>query len=215
MLSRGRFITFEGGEGAGKSTQIRRLEAWLSARGNDVVCTREPGGTTGAEAIRQLVVEGRADKWDAMTELLLMMAARQDHIQKVIRPALEAGRWVLSDRFHDSSRVYQGIAGGLGLGLVDKFHEDILAEMMPDLTVLIDLDPCIGLERRAQDTTTVRFEQKGTSFHQTVRTGFLELAKAEPHRFLIVDGHKPQDAVERTIREGIMERISGIGSLDG
>lgn len=204
---RGRFITFEGGEGAGKSTQIKRLASTLQLQGLDVVATREPGGTDGAEAIRALVVQGTADRWDPLTELFLIMAARQDHVQRLILPALQQGQWVISDRFFDSSRVYQGIAGGLGLDLIDRFHEPVLPDAMPDLTVVIDLDPEIGLARAARQGHEERFEAKGLSFHQQVRDGFLALADRDRARFLVIDGNQSADAVSAAIYDGVKARL--------
>ena len=145
---RGRFITLEGGEGAGKTTQLRRLVDYLGRAGQNVRATREPGGTQGAEEIRTLVTGGKVDRWHPMTELLLMMAARSDHIERVIRPSLARGEWVVSDRFHDSSRVYQGLAGGLGLDTVDRLHEPLLDGVLPDLTLILDLPVETGLARR-------------------------------------------------------------------
>lgn len=199
LKRRGRFITFEGGEGAGKSTQIQRLRAWLEDRGQDVVVTREPGGTDGAEAIRELVLSGDAGRWHPMTELLLMMAARSDHLQKKIRPALNRGETVLCDRFFDSSRVYQGIAGSVGLDAVDRMHEPLLREGRPDVTILLDLDPQAGLSRRSHAGGGSRFEAKKLDFHQAVRKGFLELAQAEPGRFRVIDASLPEDQVHQAI----------------
>jgi dTMP kinase len=176
--------------------------------------TREPGGTAGAEAIRALVVEGSADRWDALAELFLMMAARQDHIQRLILPAIHDGKWVLSDRFHDSSRVYQGIAGGLGVNLVDSFHKPMLREAMPDLTVLIDIEPSVGLARASQSGTETRFEEKGSGFHWMVRDGFRTLAEIDPERFIIVDGARSTAEVTAAILRGIAGRF-GLQELVG
>ena len=207
MIPAGRFITLEGGEGAGKSTHIQAIKQQLEARGITVLLTREPGGTKGAEAIRNLVVNGVGDRWDPLTELFLMMAARQDHVTRCVAPALAAGNWVISDRFHDSSRVYQGLAGGLGLALVDQFHAPILATAKPDLTILIDLDPQIGLQRRAGQAAGTRFEAKGLAFHEKVRDGFLTLAQMEPSRFLVVDGAQELASVEAEILAGVEQRL--------
>ena len=193
--NRGRLITLEGGEGAGKTTQQRRLAAHLEARGIETVLTREPGGTPGAEQIRALVTGGAVDRWSAMTELLLMMAARSDHLDRVVRPALDAGRWVVSDRFHDSSRVYQGLAGGLGLEVVDRLHAPLLGSTLPDLTLLLDLDPRVGRERRRAQGGGGRFEDKHDDYHDRVRAGFLALARAEPRRFAVVDAARAEDEV--------------------
>ena len=173
---RGRFVTIEGGEGAGKSTQIRLLAERLRERGIDVWVTREPGGTEGAEAIRDLIVDGPPERWRPLAELYLFLAAREDHLHRAILPALAAGSWVVSDRFADSSRVYQGIAGELGLELVDMLQEPLLGAHRPDLTVVLDLPVAEGLARCAARGGVARFEAKGTAYHERVRAGFRLLA---------------------------------------
>lgn len=183
----GRFVTIEGGEGAGKSTQVNLLAERLRERGIDVLVTREPGGTEGAEAIRNLIVDGAADRWRPLAELYLFLAAREDHLHRAILPALAAGSWVVSDRFADSSRVYQGIAGELGLELVDLLQEPLLRAHRPDLTVVLDLPVAAGLARCAARGGAARFEAKGTAYHERVRAGFRLLAGREPGRFAIVD----------------------------
>lgn len=200
---RGRFITFEGGEGVGKSTQLRRLKEGLEGRGHGVVATREPGGTPGAEAIRRLAVEGESERWDPLAELFLMLASRQEHLHRLIRPALDEGRTVLCDRFFDSSRVYQGLAGGLGLDLVDRLHEPVLRGLRPDLTLLLDLPPEVGLRRAGPG----RFEAKGRDFHERVRAGFLRLCTNEPDRFALIDGTDEPDAVAAAIWAAVAERL--------
>lgn len=203
----GRLITFEGGEGAGKSTQIVRAATWLRGQGLKVRLTREPGGTPGAESIRDLVLSGKADRWNPMTELCLMMAARSDHLDRLIRPALAEGAWVLSDRFHDSSRVYQGIAGELGLDAVDAMHKPLLNGNAPDLTLLLDLDPNDGLSRRELAGDGSRFEAKTLAFHKAVRDGFRELAAGEPERFAVIDAAQPASAVASAIEVAITKRL--------
>ncbi|MCB1834395.1 MAG: dTMP kinase [Geminicoccaceae bacterium] len=203
---RGRFITLEGGEGAGKTTQLRRLVDYLGRAGQNVRATREPGGTQGAEEIRTLVTGGKVDRWHPMTELLLMMAARSDHIERVIRPSLARGEWVVSDRFHDSSRVYQGLAGGLGLETVDRLHEPLLDGVLPDLTIILDLPVETGLARRGNEGGGGRFEAKDRGFHEAVRQGFRELAAREPRRFAIIDASVGVDEVSRQI-EAALETI--------
>jgi len=203
----GRLITFEGGEGAGKSTQIVRAATWLRGQGLEVRLTREPGGTPGAETIRELVLGGQADRWNAMTELCLMMAARSDHLDRLIRPALADGVWVLSDRFHDSSRVYQGIAGELGLATVDTMHGPLLDGAVPDLTLVLDLDPSTGLARREFAGDGSRFEAKTPAFHQAVRDGFRRLAALEPGRFAVIDAQRPTATVAAEIEAVIAERL--------
>lgn len=210
MTERGRFITFEGGEGVGKSTQIHRLEMALGKAGLEVVTTREPGGTSGAEAIRCLVTEGKADRWSPLTETLLFLAARQDHVERLIEPALAAGRWVLCDRFIDSTRVYQGVAGTLGLDLIDRLHRTLLANMVPDLTILLDLPPEIGLARRHGAGEVNRFDQMADDFHEKVRQGFLDLAKGEPERFALIDAEPEADRVAAAI----IDRVSNHFPLD-
>ena len=207
MTEKGRLITFEGGEGVGKSTQIQRLTERLAAVGIDVVTTREPGGTPGAEAIRSLVTEGAADRWSPLTETLLFLAARQDHVERLIEPALEKGAWVLCDRFIDSTRVYQGVAGTLGLDLVDRLHDVIFDRLSPDLTLLLDLPVSAGLARRRAAGGANRFEQKVTDFHQAVRDGFLGLATGEPGRFAVIDAAEPIEAVEAAVIRQVKCRL--------
>jgi len=142
-----------------------------------------------------------------MTELLLMMAARADHVERLIRPALAAGAWVVSDRFADSSRVYQGIAGGIGLAVVDRMHAPVLGDLRPDLTILLDIDPVLGLERRSRAGAGGRFEAKGVDFHKKVRAGFLELAEREPDRFLTLDAGLPEMTLAAMIREAVGRRF--------
>ena len=148
-MSTGRFITFEGGEGGGKSTQLRLLAQRLGDLGGEVVATREPGGSPGAEAIRDLLVRGAADRWSAMTETLLMYAARRDHLERVIKPALDRGAWVLCDRFADSTRAYQGAAGGTDPAFIAELEAHVLGDIRPDLTLILDLPPEAGLARAA------------------------------------------------------------------
>ena len=178
-MARGRFITFEGGEGAGKSTQVRRLASRLAASGLEVVTTREPGGSPGAETIRDIVLKGAADRWSPVTETLLMYAARRDHIERVIRPALERGAWVVCDRFADSTRAYQGAAGGTAPELIGALERHVLEDIRPDLTLVFDLPPEAGLARaEARAGAEMRFESKGLAFHQRLRDGFLAIAAA-------------------------------------
>lgn len=204
---RGLFISFEGGEGAGKTTQIDRLMTWVHARNDAAIKTREPGGTDGANEIRKLVVTGAGDRWTAETELLLLLAARRDHVARVIDPALEAGTMVLCDRFVDSSVAYQGIARGIGVDRVRELDNDWGSMgTLPDLTFLLDLPPEEGI-RRAQlregsgegtgDET--RFEGLDLSFHHDLRQGFLDLAKAEPNRIKVIDAARPVDDIAAEI----------------
>jgi dTMP kinase len=204
-MTRGRLITFEGGEGAGKSTQIEHLAATLQAAGCTVVVSREPGGTAGAEAIRELLLNGPPERWLPLGETLLLLAARLDHVERRIRPALAAGQWVLCDRFTDSTRVYQGIAGGVGMDLVDRLQRATIGDLTPDLTLILDVPVETGLARR--DAAANRFEHKGRAFHQRVRDGFLQLAAQEPERCRVIGAREP-DAVARDIRHAVAARFA-------
>jgi dTMP kinase len=206
-LERGRLIAFEGGEGAGKSTQIRRLAATLVAAGLDVVQTREPGGTPGAEAIRALVTEGAAERWSPLAETLLFFAARQDHVERLIRPALAKGRWVLTDRFMDSTRVYQGVAGALGLERIDALHRAVFGGLAPDLTVLLDVPVESGLKRRRGGGEINRFDAMAVDFHEKVRRGFLDLAAMEPERFGVIDATPSEDEVAKAVAALVSRRF--------
>lgn len=193
------FITFEGIDGSGKSTQARRLAEHLRAGGREVVLTREPGGSPGAEDIRRLVLEGDPDRWSAETEILLFTAARRDHLERVIEPSLGAGKVVISDRFADSTRMYQGLSRGDLRGLVDKLHA-LMIGREPDLTFVIDMDPETGLARaRARNGTEERFEDFGAGLQRRMREGFLALAAEFPGRCRVIDGGRPADAVAADI----------------
>jgi dTMP kinase len=207
-VSRGRFITFEGGEGAGKSTQVRILAERLRAAGHEVVATREPGGSEGAEAIRALLVTGDPDRWSAVSETLLMYAARRDHIERTIRPALERGAWVISDRFSDSSRAYQGGAGGAAPGLLAAMDTFIVEDTRPDLTLILDLPVEQGLARAgARGGAEARFEAKGVTFHQRLREAFLDIAKVEPNRCAVIDAAETPDEVSNAIWSATAARL--------
>ena len=171
--------------------------------------TREPGGTPGAEAIRALVLGGAVERWSGRVEALLMTAARLDHVERLIRPALAAGKWVLCDRFADSTRVYQGIAGGVGIERIDALHDLFLDQARPDLTILLDLPVEAGLGRRATAGGGSRFEAKGAAFHEAVRAGFLDLARRSAERFLGVDASRSATAVATAIEAGLRERLGG------
>lgn len=202
---RGRFITFEGGEGAGKSTQVARLAAWLRASGVDLVHTREPGGSPGAEQIRNLVLNGAAERWSPMTETLLMYAARADHLERTIRPALDAGRWVVCDRFADSSRAYQGAGGGVPQGFIEALDAQVVGADQPDLTLIFDLPVEIGLARALGrgGGSEIRFESKGEAFHQRLREGFAAIAAANPERCRVIDAGGDADLVFARVLEAI------------
>ena len=207
-MTRGRFITFEGGEGAGKSTQVKRLAARLEAAGREVVTTREPGGSPGAESIRDIVLKGAADRWSPVTETLLMYAARRDHIERVIRPALERGAWVVCDRFADSTRAYQGAAGGTDAGLITALEIHILEDVRPDLTLVFDLPAEAGLERaHARAGAEMRFESKGTAFHERLREAFRAIVVGEPDRCALIDATASIEAVEQAVWEAVRARL--------
>lgn len=198
----GQFISFEGIDGSGKSTQARRLAQSLRDRGRDVVLTREPGGSPGAEEIRRLVLEGHADRWSAETEILLFTAARRDHLEKTILPALARGATVITDRFADSTRIFQGVTRGDLTAMVDRLH-DLMINREPDLTLLIDLDPAEGLARAtARAGTEMRFEDMGLAFQTRARAGFLALAARHP-RFRIIDGARDPDSVAADVLQAV------------
>lgn len=203
-MTRGRFITFEGIDGSGKSTQARLLAETLRAHGVETVLTREPGGSPGAEAIRRLLVEGDPDRWSPETEILLFTAARRDHVEKLIQPALERGATVISDRFADSTRVYQGAARGALRALVDHLHDEVI-RIEPDLTFVIDMDPDTALSRGlARRSGEDRFEDMGAAFQHKLRAGFLDLARAHPDRCRLIDGNRPAEAVAAEIAAQVL-----------
>ena len=207
-MTRGRFITFEGGEGAGKSTQVQRLAARLKADGREVVTTREPGGSPGAESIRDLVLRGDADRWSPLTETLLMYAARRDHIERTIQPALDRGAWVICDRFADSTRAYQGGAGGVDRRVIDMLEKSVLDGLSPDLTLVFDLPVEIGLERaEARAGAEMRFESKGREFHERLRKAFRIIAEVNARRYVLIDATASMDAVEASIWNAVSTRL--------
>lgn len=206
-MKRGVFITFEGGEGAGKSTQIKRLAARLRIKGYDLVVTREPGGSPGAEAVRHVLLSGAAEPLGPEAEALLFAAARADHVDQVIRPAVERGEIVLCDRFIDSSRVYQGVTGNLDPGLMAEIERVAIAGMMPDLTIILDLDPADGLRRaasrREEGETADRFEKETLAIHAARRDAYLEIARREPKRCIVIDAARDADLVEDAVTEAV------------
>lgn len=199
----GLFISLEGIDGSGKSTQGRRLAETLRQKGHAVTLTREPGGSPGAEEIRRLVLEGATDRWSAETEILLFTAARRDHLEKTIRPALARGEVVITDRFADSTRIFQGITRGDLTETVDRLHA-LMIGVEPDLTLLFDLDPAKGLARaQARAGAELRFEDMGLAFQEKARAGFLSLA-ARHGRFRLIDA----DADEATVAERVWQAIA-------
>ena len=208
VTAKGHFISFEGIDGSGKSTQARLLADHLRAAGYDVVLTREPGGSPGAEEIRALVLQGDPDRWSAETELLLFTAARRDHLERVIDPALAAGKIVICDRFADSTRMYQGLSRGDLRATVDALHSLVIGRE-PDLTVLIDMDPTQGLARaKARQGIEERFEDFGADLQATMRAGFLSLAQEFADRFRVIDGARDIDTVARDVQRTIAHHLT-------
>ncbi len=209
---RGRFISFEGGEGAGKSTQIGLLASWLVERGCVVKTTREPGGTEGAERIRKLLVEGDVSAWTPMTEALLHYAARREHVVRVVEPALAAGHWVLCDRFSDSTMAYQGFGHRLGRAPIAALHRTAIGRFKPDLTLVLDIPVDEGLSRAAQRRgVEMRYENMAIDFHARVRRGFRAIARAEPRRCVLLDARVSIAAMHEQIRDTIAHRLRLIG----
>lgn len=205
---RGLFITFEGGEGAGKSTQIKLLAEHFRTLGRKVVLTREPGGTLMAESIRGLLVNGDPGSLSSMAEALLNSAARDCHLREVIRPALARGDVVLCDRFMDSTRVYQGVAGDCPIVLIEALQTQVVGETIPDLTLVFDLDPAVGLQRAKQrgEGGEDRYERKGTAFHERVRDGFLAVAQREQERCVLIDASLGVDDVYTAMIGAVLGR---------
>ncbi len=207
-MAAGSFISFEGIDGSGKSTQARLLAQALREAGREVVLTREPGGAPGAEEIRRLLVEGAPERWSPETEILLFTAARRDHLEKTIRPALAAGRIVIADRFADSTRVYQGATRGDLRAVVDRLH-DLMIGIEPDLTFIIDTDPKAALRRGlARGSGEDRFEEFGLPFQKKLRAGFIALAREFPARCILIDGNRPPEAVARDVAARAREALA-------
>lgn len=195
-VQQGQFITLEGGEGSGKSTQSRRLVERLSGLGLDVIATREPGGAPGAEEIRNLLVRGDTGRWDPLTETLLLFAARRQHLAETVWPALAAGQWVVSDRFADSTMAYQGYAQGVGREAVERVQLSAIGDFLPNLTLILDLPVEVGLARAAQRTGGEdRYERMGLAFHQRLHDAYRDIAVREPNRCKIIDATQDLDAV--------------------
>ncbi len=208
MTPHGRFITFEGGEGTGKSTQARRLAAHLRAQGRDVVETREPGGSPGAEAVRHVLLSGAAKPLGPQAEALLFAAARADHVDQLIRPALTAGKLVVCDRFYDSTRVYQGAVGDVPLDLLDTLEQVAADDARPDLTLILDVPVTVGLERAAgRGAGADRFEAEDAAYHERVRAAFLALADEAPERCAVVDASGDADMVAAEIARIVEARL--------
>jgi dTMP kinase len=206
--SSGRFITLEGGEGAGKSTQIARLKSWLEGRGRTVVATREPGGSPGAEMIRKLLVEGPVERWDGTTEALLHFAARREHLRSTVWPALARGDWVLSDRFADSTLAYQGYGHGVDRRIFDALYKVAVGNFRPDLTLILDLPIETGLLRAAtRRGIETRYESLPRDFHARVRSGFLEIAAQDPKRCMVIDATGSIDSIAAAIAGAASERL--------
>ena len=206
-MPRGRFITLEGGEGTGKSTQALRLSERLRGCGRDVITTREPGGSEGAETLRSLLLEGGAERWSALSETLLMYAARRDHLEKTIRPALERGAWVICDRFMDSTRAYQGAGGGAPEALIASLERHVVGDDRPELTLVLDLPIEVGLKRAAARTAYDRIEARDEAFHRRLRAAFLQIAAAEPQRCFLIDASPAADEVTQAIWCAVQARL--------
>ena len=199
MRDKGYFISFEGIDGSGKSTQIQRLADFLRSLSFDIVVTREPGGSVGGEEIRKLLLQGDVDRWSAETEILLFTAARRDHLERIILPAMKDGQIVICDRFTDSTRMYQGMRGPKLKKLVDMLDKEVIGHD-PDLTILIDIDPEIGLRRaKSRETVEERFEDFGLELQKKMRKGFLNLSKQFSNRISVIDGHQSEDNVSKEI----------------
>ncbi|GHD09503.1 dTMP kinase [Tianweitania populi] len=216
-MANGFFITFEGGEGAGKSTQIRRFAQRLEAGGREVVVTREPGGSPGAEAVRHVLLSGAAEPFGPKTEAILFSAARADHVDTVIRPAVEAGKVVLCDRYMDSSRVYQGVTGNLDPAFMQGLEALAIDGMLPDLTIILDIDPRLGLtranQRRGSDVAD-RFEKETLAIHRARRDAFLAIARAEPDRCAVVNASQDVERTAQGIWQAVQECLPELAQAD-
>lgn len=201
-------IVIDGVDGSGKGVQTRRLLQALVNAGQPAILTREPGGSTAAEEIRALLVTGEPEKWDSMTELLLMYAARRSHLRDTIWPALELGKWVISDRYADSSRAFQGIAGNLGLDTVEHVHQIVVGDFKPELVLILDIPESIALARaRDRGGNEDRFEKKGVSYHARVRNAFLQIAASDQRQYQVIDANQGMDQVNDDIIVAINARF--------
>jgi dTMP kinase len=205
----GRFITLEGGEGGGKSTQAHRLAAMLESEAGEVLLTREPGGSPGAEQIRGLLVDGEVHRWDAITETLLHFAARRDHLVNTVQPALARGAWVISDRFADSTMAYQGFGHGVDRDAIAELYRICVGSLKPDLTLILDLPVEAGLARAAgRGGGEDRYERMDVAFHERLRQGFLEIARREPARCVVIDAARGEDGVHAQIIAAVRDRMA-------
>ncbi|MCO6385636.1 dTMP kinase [Aliihoeflea sp. 40Bstr573] len=215
-MPRGHFITFEGGEGAGKSTQIRLLADRLGAEGHEVVVSREPGGSAGGEAVRHVLLSGAAEPFGPAMEAMLFAAARSDHVEQIIRPAIDAGKIVLCDRFLDSSRVYQGVSGRLDKTFMTALESVAINGVMPDLTIILDLDPAEGMRRAASrrgSDDADRYEKEDLALHEERREAYIDIARAEPARCVIIDASKAKEEVADAVWARVAKVIAPSGSL--
>ncbi|WP_425408790.1 dTMP kinase [Hyphococcus sp.] len=206
----GVFISLEGGDGSGKSTQLKLLADSLKAIGHDVVTTREPGGSDSAEEIRKLILEGDADRWSPLTEALLMYASRRDHLERTILPSLARGAIVISDRFADSTMAFQGIAGAVGEDTIHKLHALVVGEHNPNLTLIFDLPIEEGLRRSGDTGVEQRFESKGAAFQEQARRAFLKIAESEPHRCAVVDARGDVADVAIRVMDKVQKRLPAL-----
>ena len=206
--TQGRFITLEGGEGAGKSTQVSRLKQSIEARGHECIATREPGGAPGAEMVRKLLVEGPTERWDGVTEALLHFAARREHLRTTVLPAIARGAWVVSDRFADSTMAYQGYGHGIDRAILGTLYDITVGAFRPDLTLILDLPVDTGLARAASRRgKETRYESLPLDFHERVRAGFLDIAAADPERCVVIDATAAIDDIARAIGDALSTRL--------
>lgn len=204
----GKFITFEGGEGVGKSTQLKRLAAALEAAGIRCIATREPGGAPAAEEIRRLLVEGTVERWQPMSEVLLHNAARIEHLKTTVHPALDAGTWVVCDRFTDSTLAYQGFGHGIDTSAIANLHWLLYRDFKPDLTLILDMDLDAGLARAGERADGEdRYERMGHAFHKRLRAGFLEIARVEPERCVVIDAQGDVETVHGRVMAAVSDRL--------
>jgi dTMP kinase len=208
-MARGRFITVEGGEGAGKSTQVGLLAGALERIGITVQCTREPGGSPGGETIRRLLLDGAGDRWDAISEALLLTAARRDHVTRLISPALDRGVWVISDRFADSTVAYQGFGRGMPLADIALLQRAAVGDFVPDLTLILDVPVPLGLARAAQRRADPdRFERLDPAFHERLREGYRHLAEGDPGRCVLIDATADAETVHGAIVDAVARHFA-------